>query len=69
MRTCERATGLETVCGKRATYVKQINIVEWKDGGPRGVVGNRLEYLCDEHAAWHRKMGQTVKKLHVLAVG
>ena len=69
MRTCERGTSYDSICGKKAGWVKLVNIVEWKDGRPGAVVDSRLEYLCDEHAAWHRKMGQPVKKLHVLAVG
>lgn len=46
-----------------------VNITEWKDGRPGDSVGSRPEYLCDDHAARNIKRGQTVKKLHILAVG
>ena len=59
----------EAVCGKPAAWVRTVNITEWKDGRPHGVVGSRPEYLCDEHGKWHQKMRHPIKKLHVLAVG
>lgn len=68
MRTCERGITYDLVCGEKAAWVRMVNIVEWKDGKPGNVVGCRPEYLCEKHGNWHRKMGQSLKKLHVLAV-
>lgn len=68
MRTCERGITYDSICGKKAGWIMEVSITEWKDGGPRGVIGSRPEYLCDEHAAWHRKMGHALKKLHVLQI-
>lgn len=68
MKTCERNITLEKTCGQKASHVRLVPIINWKDGKPGTFAGERLEYLCDHHADWHRKMGHAIKKLHVLAV-